>query len=120
MKSLIDYKQVREIIEKRRKEHVDDFSDYRYRYNNMSIDDVIYEAKAVKELDMLTDTIETLAPSMDELTKVHNAVIIVINTLRKSISSATTNADAAARVIIDYLGIDIEDIKKDIADEDEE
>ena len=121
MKQLVDYDKLSDYLIERREAHINAFTDFRYAYgrDKLTIDDVIYEAKAVKELNALGDKIETFAPSMDELTKVYNAVIRIAKTLKES-SNATADDGVAVRAIIDYLGIDVEDLKKDTADEAEE
>lgn len=114
MKSLIDYKQVREIIEKHRKEHVDNFTDYRYRYNNMSIDDAITEAKAAKELEQITDELDAMSPCIADQKPVYDAVAKLGGIL--SLKPDETLGDQI-KIVADYLGIDIS--KKESAEDEE-
>lgn len=116
MKSLIDYEQVREIIEKRRKEHVDNFSNYRYHYNNMSIDDAIIEAKAAKELEQIIAEIKNITPPVSDFEPIYNAVVTLGDLYGVNIAGKYINIDAI-KTIADYLGIDIS--KKESAEGEE-
>lgn len=111
MKQLVDFYKIKQFFDVRREEHTQKFVDYKYDYKKeVTIDDVIYEAKAVKELNALGDKIETFVPSMDELRKVYNAL--------KNLSSLDVKAVAfdykdEIKAIADFLGIDINDFKQD-------
>ena len=121
MKQLVDYDKLSDYLIERREAHINAFTDFRYAYgrDKLTIDDVIYEARTAKELGEITDKISSMTPPMDELRKVYNAVIRISKTLEKS-SNATSDDGTAMRQIIDYLGIDIEDLKKGLTDEAEE
>lgn len=114
MKSLIDCMQVREIIEKRHKEHVDNFTDYLYRYNNMTIDDAITEAKVAKELEQIIVEIKNITPPVSDFEPIYNAVVTLGGLDGANIAGKYIDA---IKTIADYLGIDIS--KKESAEGEE-
>ena len=114
MKSLIDCMQVREIIEKRRKEHIDNFTDYRYRYNNMTIDDAITEAKAAKELEQIIVEIKNITPPVSDFEPIYNAVVTLGGLDGANIAGKYVDA---IKTIADYLEINLD---KENAENDEE
>lgn len=117
MKQLIDAAKIKEIIDiikRRRHNHIEDFTDYRYRYNNMTIDDVIVEAKAAKELEQIIAEIENITPPVSDFEPIYNAVVTLGGLDGANIAGKYIDA---VKTIADYLGIDIS--KKESAEGEE-
>lgn len=106
MKKLINYVEVREIIEKRKNEHIDAFCDYRYRSyrDNNDIDEVIRRAKATKELEELTDEIKGIIPSEDDSKSVQEAVIKLAG---HGVLKGSDEYRKLINIVADFLGVDL-------------
>lgn len=116
MKQLIDAAKIKEIIdiiERRRHNHIEDFTDYRYR-NNMTIDDVIVEAKSAKELEQIIAAIKNIAPPVSDFEPIYNAVVTLGGLDGANIAGKYIDA---IKTIADYLDIDIS--KKESAEGEE-
>lgn len=108
MKQLIDAAKIKEIIDilkRRRHNHIEDFTDYRYRYNNMTIDDVIVEAKAVKELEQIIAEIENITPPVSDFEPIYNAVVTLGGLDGANIAGKYIDA---IKTIADYLEINLD------------
>lgn len=108
MKQLIDAAKIKEIIdiiERRRKEHVDNFANYRYRYNNMTIDDAITEAKATKELEQIIAEIDNTTPPVSDFEPIYNAVVTLGGLDGANIAGKYIDA---IKTIADYLEINLD------------
>ena len=106
MKSLIDFNEVKKFITERRRKLIDHFCEYRWDSGELSIDDVIVEAKITKNLEDIFREIRALAPSGDDMTRVNNAVIALAN-FTKNHDDVVAESDYHKHVktIADYLGL---------------
>lgn len=117
MKQLIDAAKIKEIIdiiESRRQKHVDNFAGYRYRYDNMTIDDVIIEARVAKELEQIIVGIKNITPPVSDFKPIYDAVVTLGGLDGSNIAGKYIDA---IKTIADYLGIDIS--KKESAEGEE-
>ena len=108
MKQLIDAAKIKEIIdiiERRRKEHVNNFTDYSYRYHNMTIDDAITEAKATKELEQIIAEIDNTTPPASDFEPIYNAVVTLGGLDGANIAGKYIDA---IKTIADYLEINLD------------
>lgn len=107
MQKLIDYNKVEDIIKKSRNRHVENFCEYKWS-SDLTIDDVITEARITKELEVFFREISALVPSGDDMTRVNNAVIALASFTKKH-DDVVVESDYHKHVktIADYLGIDI-------------
>ena len=108
MKQLIDAAKIKEIIdiiERRRKEHVNNFTDYSYRYHNMTIDDAITEAKATKELEQIIAEIDNITPPVSDFEPIYNAVVTLGGLDGANIAGKYIDA---IKTIADYLEINLD------------
>ena len=101
MKQLIDAAKIKEIIdiiERRRQKHIDRFTDYRYSYSSMSIDDAIRHATTTKELEQIIAEIKNITPPVSDFEPIYNAVVTLgaldgANIAGKYIDAIKTIAD---------------------------
>lgn len=119
MKQLIDAAKIKEIIdiiEKRRQEHIDRFTNYGYSYARacMDIDDAIGHATATKELEQIIAEIENITPPVSDFEPICNAVVTLGGLDGANIAGKYIDA---VKTIADYLGIDIS--KKESAEDEE-
>lgn len=108
MKQLIDAAKIKEIIdiiERRRQNHIDNFTDYRYRYNNMAIDDAITEAKVAKELEQVIVGIKNITPPVSDFEPIYNAVVTLGGLDGANIAGKYIDA---IKTIADYLEINLD------------
>ncbi len=107
MQKLIDYNKVEDIIKKSHNRHVEKFCEYKYKWSNdLTIDDVIVEAKITKALELALRDIKAIVPYNDDIMRVNSAVF--------ALASFTKNHDDVfaesdyykhVKVIAYYLGI---------------
>ena len=113
MQKLIDYNKVEDIIKKSRNHHVEKLCDYKWS-NDLTIDDVIVEAKTTKALELALRDIKAIVPSNDDIVRVNNAIVALAG---HSVLKGTPEYDAHIKTVADYLGIDIS--KKESAEGEE-
>lgn len=101
MQKLIDYNKVEDIIKKSRNRHVEKFCDYKWS-NDLTIDDVIVEAKTTKALELALRDIKAIVPSDDDIVRVNNAIVALAG---HSVLKGTPEYDAHIKTVSDYLGI---------------
>lgn len=101
MQRLIDYNKVEDIIKKSRNRHVEKFCDYKWS-NDLTIDDVIVEAKTTKALELALRDIKAIVPSNDDIVRVNNAIVALAG---HSVLKGTPEYDAHIKTVADYLGI---------------
>ena len=101
MQKLIDYNKVEDIIKKSRNHHVEKFCDYKWS-NDLTIDDVIVEAKTTKALELALRDIKALVPPNDDMVLVENALVALA--CHDDIND-TPECVAYIKTIADYLGI---------------
>lgn len=117
MKQIIDAAKIEEIIDiinKRRRKHIDRFTDYRYSYTDMNIDDAIGHATATKELEQIIAEIKNITPPVSDFEPIYNAVVTLGGLDGANIAGKYIDA---IKTIADYLGIDIS--KKESAEDEE-
>lgn len=105
MQKLIDYNKVEDIIKESRNRHVEKFCDYKWS-KDLTIDDVIVEAKTTKTLELVLRDIKAIAPYNDDIIRVNNAVIALAN-FTKNHDDVFAESDYYKHVktIAYYLGI---------------
>lgn len=101
MQRLIDYNKVEDIIKKSRNRHVEKFCDYKWS-NDLTIDDVIVEAKTTKALELALRDIKAIVPSNDDIVRVNNAIVALAG---HGVLKGTPEYDAHIKTVADYLGI---------------
>ena len=118
MQKLIDYNKVEDIIKKSRNRHVEKFCEYKWS-NDLTIDDVIVEAKTTKALELALRDIKAIVPSSDDIVRVNNAVIELAGFTKKH-DDVVVESDYYKHVkaIADYLGLTLP--KDDSNDNNEE
>lgn len=114
MQKLIDYNKVEDIIRKSRNHHVEKFCDYKWS-NDLTIDEVIAEAKTTKALELALRDIKAIVPSNDDIVRVNNAIVALAG---HSVLKGTPEYDAHIKTVADYLGIPLP--KDDSKDNNEE
>lgn len=101
MQRLIDYNKVEDIIKKSRNRHVEKFCDYKWS-SDLTIDDVIIEAKTTKALELALRDIKAIVPSNDDIVRVNNAIVALAG---HGVLKGTPEYDAHIKTVADYLGI---------------
>lgn len=117
MKQLIDASKIKDvinIIDKRRAEHIEEIHRYGYSYNFDSIDDTISHAKAIKELEQIAADIKDVTPPIADFEPVYDAVVTLGGLDGANIAGKYIDA---IKTIADYLGIDLD---AENAEDDEE
>ena len=108
MKQLIDASKIKDIIniiDERRLEHINKINSYGYSYNHDSIDDTINHAKAVKELEQIAADIKDVTPPIADFKPVYDAVVTLGGLDGANIAGKYIEA---IKTIADYLGIDLD------------
>ena len=112
MQKLIDYNKVEDIIKKSLNGHVEKFCEYKWS-RELTIDDVIADAKATKALELALIDIKTIVPSNDDIVRVNNAVMTIAGH-----ASENSQLYRDIKTIADYLGLTLP--KYDSKDNNEE
>jgi len=108
MKQLIDAEKIKEIIDIiniRRREHINRFTDYRYSYTNMNIDDAIGHATITKELEQIIAEIKNITLSVSDFEPIYNAVVTLGGLDGANIAGKYIDA---IKTIADYLEINLD------------
>ena len=110
MKQLIDAAKIKEIIdiiEKRRQEHIDRFTNYGYSYARAckDIDDAIGHATATKELEQIIAEIKNITPPVSDFEPIYNAVVTLGGLDGANIAGKYIDA---IKTIADYLEINLD------------
>lgn len=101
MQKLIDYNKVEGIIKEIHQRHVAKFCEYEWS-SDLTIDDVIVEAKTTKALELALKEIKATLPSNDDIVRVNCAIIALAD---HSVLKGTSEYDAHIKTVADYLGI---------------
>ena len=108
MKQLIDAAKIKEIIdiiESRRQKHIDRFTEYRYVYSSVNIDDIIRHATTTKELEQIIAEIENITPPVSDFEPFYNAVVTLGGLDGANIAGKYIDA---IKTIADYLEINLD------------
>lgn len=108
MKQLIDAAKIKEIIdiiESRRQKHIDRFTEYRYVYSSVNIDDIIRHATTTKELEQIIAEIKNITPPVSDFEPIYNAVVTLGGLDGANIAGKYIDA---IKTIADYLEINLD------------